>query len=51
MSKYKNFWLTILSTMFILVVLEISLSFMLPKPYVYKYHSVQYRVWGARTDI
>ena len=45
MPRYKNFWLTILSTVFILVVLEISLSFMLPKPYVYKYHSVQYRVW------
>ena len=45
MSKYKNFWLTIFSTALTLIVLEIVLSFILPKPYIYKYHSVQYRLW------
>ena len=45
MSKYKNFWLTIFSTVLTLIVLEIALSFILPKHYVNKYYKVIYRLW------
>ncbi len=40
-----NFWLVIFSTLITLFILEIIFRYSLPKPFYYKYHQQQYRLY------
>ena len=44
-KKIGNIYLSILSVLLTLVIIEILFNTILPKPYVYKYHKATYRLW------